>query len=73
MYISAGKDQLITAPLDEGHVDVSAEISLVAIHFFLHMLLVVFSAPENIISEGVYQAVGPCDETEQIFSRFGLV
>ncbi|EJW83893.1 hypothetical protein WUBG_05194 [Wuchereria bancrofti] len=36
------------------------------------MLLAVFSSPENIISEGIHQAVGSCGEMEQIFSPFGL-
>lgn len=37
------------------------------------MLLTVFSSPKDIVSEGIHQAVGPCDEVEQIFSPFSQV
>ncbi|KAL3989607.1 putative integral membrane protein [Acanthocheilonema viteae] len=73
MNDGAGKDQLIKAPLNERDIYLLVEILIVAIHFLLHMLLAVFSSPENIVSEGIYQAIGPCDEVEQIFSLFGLI
>lgn len=72
-YISAGKDHPIEVPSNGRCVNVLVEISVVAIHFLLHMLLAVSSSPENIVSEGMYQAIGPCDEVEEIFSPFGLV
>lgn len=68
-----GKEQLSKALLNEKHADTLIEISVVAIHFLLHMLLALFSSPENIVSEGMHQAIGPCDEIQQIFSPFGLV
>ncbi|CAG9537074.1 unnamed protein product [Cercopithifilaria johnstoni] len=67
------KCQLIKAPLNDKLVDVLVEIAIVAVHFSLHMLLAAFSSPENIVSEGMHQAIGPCDEVEQIFSPFGLI
>ncbi|VDO65842.1 unnamed protein product, partial [Onchocerca flexuosa] len=73
-YISVKKDQLVEVRLNKKHIHVLAELSgIVTIHFLLHMLLAMFSIPENIVSEGIYQAIGPCDEVEQIFSPFGLI
>ncbi|VDN06966.1 unnamed protein product [Thelazia callipaeda] len=43
-------------------------LSIIVVHLLLHMLLVVFSSPENVISEGIHQAIGPCKEVEHIFS-----
>uniref|UniRef100_A0A8R1TRE1 Protein zwilch n=1 Tax=Onchocerca volvulus TaxID=6282 RepID=A0A8R1TRE1_ONCVO len=74
LYNTVKKDQLVEVRLNKKHIYVLAELSgIVAIHFLLHMLLAVFGTPENIVSEGIYQAIGPCDEVEQIFSPFGLI
>uniref|UniRef100_A0A0R3RW23 DUF7802 domain-containing protein n=1 Tax=Elaeophora elaphi TaxID=1147741 RepID=A0A0R3RW23_9BILA len=73
LHDRAGKDQLIKDSLNEKHLNGLVEISIMTIHFLLHMLLATFSSPEDIVSEGIYQAIGPCDELEQIFSPFNLI
>uniref|UniRef100_A0A915Q2F6 DUF4220 domain-containing protein n=1 Tax=Setaria digitata TaxID=48799 RepID=A0A915Q2F6_9BILA len=74
LYSRVEKDQLMELPLNERHTNALGEISgVVSIHLLLHMLLAVFSFPEKVVSEGIHQAIGPCDKMEQIFSPFGLV
>uniref|UniRef100_A0A1I7VWI0 DUF7802 domain-containing protein n=1 Tax=Loa loa TaxID=7209 RepID=A0A1I7VWI0_LOALO len=57
LHDAAVKDQLVEVPLNERLIHTLTELSVVAIHFLLHMLLAVFSSPENIFSEGMHQAI----------------
>ncbi|MCP9263161.1 BMA-ZWL-1 [Dirofilaria immitis] len=74
LYNTVRKDLLVEVRLNGKQIHVLAELSgIVAIHFLFHMLLAVFGSSENIVSEGIYQAIGSCNEVEQIFSPFGFI
>lgn len=67
-------------PKDEVHPKprkVSPATWLLLVHLFIHysvfLVMVLFFNPENEVSTGLKEPVGPCDEYEDVQTAFGMV
>lgn len=50
------------------------ELSLaVCIHYMFYMMLVLVADPQNIVSEGLHQPIGPCNVTQKVQTPTGAV
>lgn len=50
------------------------EISLaVCLHYLFYMVLVLIAQPQDIVAEGLHQAIGPCNVTQKVQTPSGYV
>ncbi len=45
----------------------------ICIHYLFYMVLVLVADPQNIVAEGLWQPIGPCNETHILQSPTGIV
>ena len=43
------------------------------IHYFVYVFLVFTAKPENQVSYGMHETIGPCQETTPVYTAFGHV
>jgi len=50
------------------------ELSLaVVVHYMFYMMLVLVADPKNIVSEGLHQPIGPCNDTQLVHTPTGML
>jgi len=45
----------------------------ICVHYMFYMILVIVADPVNIVSEGLHQPIGPCDEVQKVQTPTGKV
>ncbi|KAF2357434.1 hypothetical protein FHG87_011808 [Trinorchestia longiramus] len=58
---------------ESSHPSVYLLILALVVHYSLYLGLVIFGTPENEVSIGLHETVGPCNQTSDVYTAFGGV